>query len=292
MKTSLEERREKIARFKEEWPLYREILDFYALVLEEQENNKPKLKIKLLDPDEEPMKSRRERGVSLLKQKEFEIDLGASQELFYGLCRISQGITQKMALEIPKIEHVIEHDQLKLEKVLIRHYDDKWLAKATEKWKLDMGILSFLVKASVRPSLEAQMEQLKRIIDLETWLKRNCPICGSLPYIAELRDEGGKKYFRCSFCGCQWRWERLACPYCQNRTIDALHYFYSEEEEAYRVDLCDQCKGYIKTVDSRKLDYEPDLDLEDVITIHLDLLAIEKGYKRPVPTAWVPMTKV
>lgn len=292
MKTSLEERREKIARFKEEWPLYREILDFYALVLEEQENNKPKLKIKLLDPGEEPMKSRRERGVSLLKQKEFEIDLGASQELFYGLCRISQGITQKMALEIPKIEHVIEHDQLKLEKVLIRHYDDKWLAKATEKWKLDMGILSFLVKASVRPSLEAQMEQLKRIIDLETWLKRNCPICGSLPYIAELRDEGGKKYFRCSFCGCQWRWERLACPYCQNRTIDALHYFYSEEEEAYRVDLCDQCKGYIKTVDSRKLDYEPDLDLEDVITIHLDLLAIEKGYKRPVPTAWVPMTKV
>jgi len=292
MKTSLEERREKIARFKEEWPLYREILDFYALVLEEQENIKTKLKIKLLDPDEEPMKSRRERGVSLLKQKEFEIDLGASQELFYGLCRISQGITQKMALEIPKIEHVIEHDQLKLEKVLIRHYDDKWLAKATEKWKLDMGILSFLVKASVRPSLEAQMEQLKRIIDLETWLKRNCPICGSLPYIAELRDEGGKKYFRCSFCGCQWRWERLACPYCQNRTIDALHYFYSEEEEAYRVDLCDQCKGYIKTVDSRKLDYEPDLDLEDVITIHLDLLAIEKGYKRPVPTAWVPMTKV
>ena len=292
MKTSLEERREKIARFKEEWPLYREILDFYALVLEEQENIKTKLKIKLLDPDEEPMKSRRERGVSLLKQKEFEIDLGASQELFYGLCRISQGITQKMALEIPKIEHVIEHDQLKLEKVLIRHYDDKWLAKATEKWKLDMGILSFLVKASVRPSLEAQMEQLKRIIDLETWLKRNCPICGSLPYIAELRDEGGKKYFRCSFCGCQWRWERLACPYCQNRTIDALHYFYSEEEEAYRVDLCDHCKGYIKTVDSRKLDYEPDLDLEDVITIHLDLLAIEKGYKRPVPTAWVPMTKV
>jgi FdhE protein len=292
METSLGEKRKKIARFKEERPIYREILNFYAVVIEEQESIRPKLQIKSLDPDEEPMKSRRERRVSLLKQKEFEIDLGAAKEIFYGLCRISQGITQKMALEVPKIEHVLEHDQLKLEKILIRHYDDKYLAKETERWNLDKGILSFLVKASVRPSLEAQMEQLKKTVDLETWLRRNCPICGSLPHIAELRDEGGKKYLQCSFCGCQWRWERLACPYCQNRTIDTLHYFYSEEEEAYRVDLCDQCKKYIKTVDSRKLDYEPDLDLEDVITIHLDLLALERGYKRPVPTPWGPPTGI
>ena len=69
-----------------------------------------------------------------------------------------------------------------------------------------------------------------------------------------------------------------------------MHYFFSEEEEAYRVDLCDQCRGYIKTVDSRKLEYEPDLDLEDVVTIHLDILAVERGYQRPVLTAWGPLT--
>ena len=62
--------------------------------------------------------------------------------------------------------------------------------------------------------------------------------------------------------------------------------------EAYRVDLCDQCKGYIKTVDSRKLDYEPDLSLEDIVTIHLDIHALKKGYKRPVPTSWGPMVVV
>ena len=67
---------------------------------------------------------------------------------------------------------------------------------------------------------------------------------------------------------------------------EKLQYLYEEGREAYRVDICDNCKQFIKTVDSRKLDYEPDLALEDIITIHLDILASEKGYKRAVPNLW------
>lgn len=59
-----------------------------------------------------------------------------------------------------------------------------------------------------------------------------------------------------------------------------------KKKEAYRVDLCDNCMQYIKTVDSRKLGYEPYLVLEDITTIHLDFLASEKGYKRPAPSSW------
>lgn len=292
MVESLEKIKERIARLQEERPAYREILDFYALILEEQMKIRPQLRITSAHLDEELVKTRQNKDAPLLGREGFQVDLDAAQKLFYTVGEIGQRTTPKMGDEIPKIEEAVESGRLDLRDLLSRHYDEGHLNREAGRLALDKGILSFLVKVSVRPYLEAQMEELREAVDLETWLKRNCPLCGSLPQMAELRDEGGKRYLECSFCGCQWRWERIACPYCPNREHESLQYLFSEEEEAYRVDLCDQCKGYIKTVDSRKLDYEPSLDLEDIVTIHLDLLAVERGYRRPVNTPWGPITGV
>ncbi len=55
---------------------------------------------------------------------------------------------------------------------------------------------------------------------------------------------------------------------------------------AYRIDLCDNCRQYIKTIDTRKLTHDPNLYLEDMTTLHLDILATTQGYKRPAPTPW------
>ena len=63
-----------------------------------------------------------------------------------------------------------------------------------------------------------------------------------------------------------------------------MSYFYSEEEKEYRVDVCDGCGKYIKTVDIRKTDrllYPP---LEQVSTLHLDIQAREKGLKSVNPS--------
>ena len=292
MVESLEKIKERIARLQEERPAYREILDFYALILEEQMKIRPQLRITSAHLDEELVKTRQNKDAPLLGREGFQVDLDAAQKLFYTVGEIGQRTTPKMGDEIPKIEEAVESGRLDLRDLLSRHYDEGHLNREAGRLALDKGILSFLVKVSVRPYLEAQMEELREAVDLETWLKRNCPLCGSLPQMAELRDEGGKRYLECSFCGCQWRWERIACPYCPNREHESLQYLFSEEEEAYRVDLCDQCEGYIKTVDSRKLDYEPSLHLEDIATIHLDILAVEKGYRRPVNTPWGPITGV
>ena len=48
------------------------------------------------------------------------------------------------------------------------------------------------------------------------------------------------------------------------------------------MDLCDKCHQYIKSIDSWTLE-ELDPALEDLATLHLDILATRKGYKRPVP---------
>jgi FdhE protein len=44
------------------------------------------------------------------------------------------------------------------------------------------------------------------------------------------------------------------------------------------VDVCNKCRRYIKTVELPKSSEEPDLDIEDIATLHLDMIAYDEGY--------------
>jgi FdhE protein len=289
MMDALAQIKQQIARFKQEKPHYQEILNLYALILEEQARIRPQLKIIVPEVNKNLVQSRLDKGLPLLGKVGFVIDLKAAQRLFFALSAICQGATPKMGAEIPRIKEAAERGALSLRDLLNRHYDMRYCKEAAEGCGVDQVVLSFLIQASIRPCLETQMEQLQGLVDLEAWLRGECPLCGSLPHMSQLRDEEGKRYLRCSWCGCEWRTERIACPFCSNKAFESLHYLCSDEEEAYRVDLCDQCTGYLKTIDSRRLDYEPSLDLEDIVTIHLDILALKKGYRRPAPSPWGPL---
>ena len=49
------------------------------------------------------------------------------------------------------------------------------------------------------------------------------------------------------------------------------------EGEPFRIDLCRACKGYVKTYVGEG---EEDLFLSDWSTLHLDLLAVRRGFRR------------
>jgi FdhE protein len=140
--------------------------------------------------------------------------------------------------------------------------------------------------------LELYADRLKEKLDLEDWLEGNCPVCGSYPSIEKLRRDDGKRILRCSFCGTEWPFKRIMCPFCGNEDHDTLRYFLVEgdspiKKEAFRVDVCDRCKKYIKTLDERKLpeSEKPDLYLENLNTLYLDVLAQRDGYISP--TYWM-----
>jgi formate dehydrogenase accessory protein FdhE len=149
--------------------------------------------------------------------------------------------------------------------------------------RIDSEIVA--AQSSIRPSIEAGMGQLLSKLEPETWRKSHCPVCGSLPSLNLLKGEGGKRYSLCSYCGYQWRIDRLSCSVCDNKEQKFLKYFYGEGEESYRIDLCDKCHHYIKTIDVRDLE-ESDPSLEDLATLHLDVVAAQKGYERSVPNPW------
>lgn len=111
-----------------------------------------------------------------------------------------------------------------------------------------------------------------------------CPFCGSRPDMAAIvTGMDGKRILHCSLCGHRWQYRRIACAICGTEDASQLEYFSSEEDLRYRIDVCNACGGYIKTVRLQKFEEIDDLNLvvENVLTAHLDSAAMQKGYKKP-----------
>lgn len=111
------------------------------------------------------------------------------------------------------------------------------------------------------------------------WQESFCPVCGSRAGMAELSGEEGRRKLSCSACTFSWPFKRLACAFCGCDDPEKLSYF-TAGDGATRVDTCKACSRFIKTRDSRKGDSDVPLEVEDLLTIHLDLLASREGFER------------
>ena len=108
-----------------------------------------------------------------------------------------------------------------------------------------------------------------------------CPYCGSPPVSGVLRQEGdgGKRSLVCSFCRWEWDYLRIACPACDERDEKKLCLYSTPAFECVRVEACDTCRAYIKTVDLTKSGRAvPEVD--ELAAIPLSLWADEKGYRK------------
>lgn len=286
MEHSIETTKKRIEYLRKERPLYAELLDLYEKIRVEQALASPSISVNHLTVGEKLRTLEAKEGFPLIGKEDFVLDIPSSVALFESICHIAKNANEKIHANILALEEALSINALNLKELLKRHFDQSYMDNTAEEFDIDKTILKFLVHSGIQPSLAANVEKLKDRVDHKNWLKGYCPICGSLPQISELNGEG-KRYLLCSFCGLRWPVERLRCPFCDNSEHDKLHYIYAEGQESCRIDLCDNCNHYIKTVDSRKLSYEPDLELEDITTLHLDILASEKGYKRIAHNLWV-----
>jgi formate dehydrogenase accessory protein FdhE len=115
----------------------------------------------------------------------------------------------------------------------------------------------------------------------EKWNKGQCPMCNGFPQFARLEKEAGARWLWCDLCDVQWRFERLTCPFCGNKEVKKSRYFTVSENDAVRVTVCDNCQSYIKTYDERKAEIEPQLLVEDVRSLAMDMIASREGFIHP-----------
>lgn len=115
--------------------------------------------------------------------------------------------------------------------------------------------------------------------DEESWLQPYCPICGSGPSMSQLvgADPGRSRVLVCGCCGVRWRFRRVGCPFCENASNHKLSVLAVEGEKRLRIDYCSSCFGFLKTYDGEGAEA---VMLADWTSIHLDLLAMDRGLRR------------
>jgi len=111
-----------------------------------------------------------------------------------------------------------------------------------------------------------------------------CPRCGSRPQAAVLRPEGdgGKRFLLCSFCLTEWEFRRILCAVCGEENHQKLPRYSAEDLEAVRVEACDTCRFYLKSIDMTVDGLAVPL-VDEVATVPLDLWAVEHGYRKVEP---------
>jgi FdhE protein len=264
-----------IEKYKSITPHYGELLDILGEVLILREEYRRRMKRVIFPIDEGLMDKKIFGGLPLVDFSTGTIDLTEPKKYFTALLEIAE---KRAPGETKEVLQMIQDGSFNFEKMISDSFnslhDD--IAENIDDDVIDL--VDLFLEESLRPALEKVVEKYGKSIAKAGWAEGYCPICGKEPKIGEIREEEGRRFLFCTQCGFEWRFMRIKCPFCGNEEQQTLAYFSIEGEERYRVDVCNECKRYIKTVDFRETKEEANLDVEDIATLHLDMLANEEGY--------------
>lgn len=272
---------------KELRPAYHTILEFYEQIFVAQEDSKSRIDIPPIKIPQDVLSVKQQKGFPLIGISEFVIDKDVSERLLREICAATETANNHEKSVGKELINAIDTKKIDPGSLFsnLLHGNDSFFENICTELDIEKPVLAFIIYSSIRPCVTLCAEQLSTYLKPKeensaspNWGKGHCPICGNPPVISALEGEG-ERFLFCSFCWHKWPVRRLVCPFCENDDSKTLHYFYTEEEKEYRVNVCDKCKKYVKTVDTRKMDrffYPP---LEQISTLHLDMKAKEAGFE-------------
>jgi FdhE protein len=219
-------------------------------------------------------------GFPLIAPENLSVDICVCSAFLEGAIAVLSRVGNEGADDLLKIKEAINAGKIDLEATFRSILERK--RSVIDETALAINVPAPLLEFIFEIPLKAALVHFAEGVSndgIENWSEGCCPVCGSRAGMAELAGEEGKRYLSCSACNFRWPFKRLQCPYCENEDIDRLSYFVAGDG-ATRVDTCKACSRYIKTRDSRKGNADVPMDIEDLLTIHLDLLAAKEGFER------------
>lgn len=264
-------------------PAYSIIIRFYEKIFEAQEKSAAKIEVTSPQLSSDILSIKSKEKFPLISLSEFFVDINASRKLFKKICEIINKSGDHMSLAAETVFAVSKNNKLDFNELYtaLLNDDDASFTNIASRLKIPKDVLAFIAYNSIKPSVSLYAQSVSKYLD-NPWEKGYCPVCGNLPVISTFESDG-ERFLVCSFCCYKWAVTRIFCPFCENKESDTLHFFFSEDEKEYRVDVCDKCGKYIKNVDTRIIDrfvYPP---LEQIVTLHLDIMAKEKGFESGAP---------
>jgi FdhE protein len=260
-------------------PQYVELLDILEEILILREEHRRKIQGDIFPVDERMIASKVEGGFPLVDFSCLGHDLSEPEAYFLELLKIAE---KRVPAETGEMAAKLISGEILFSNLIYESFNQEPPEKEkgeTREENASFDLVEMFIEESLRPALEIVASRYGDTVRKIGWKEGYCPICGREPKIGEIRGEGETRYLFCNQCGFEWPYQLIKCPFCGNEEQQTLAYFTIEGDERYRVDVCNRCKRYIKMIDFRHTSQKADLEIEDIATLHLDMLANDEGYE-------------
>lgn len=263
----------------DENPELRGAVDFFEEVLPLIGRLRPSLHGLHLDVNEAQVKLR--QGVPLL-WGEFRMAPGTepNMELFVTLCRLAAegGNEDGHLLARAVLDGTVDLAELAAMALRLERGE---LATIARTLKVELTTIEAITRHLLMPIVQAYAIAVGQILEFGEWRQGYCPVCGDWPIFGELHGRDKLRYLRCGRCRASWRFRRLECVWCGTTRRKELSFLYEPDAKLWRVDVCDHCRGYVKTLVSYDPLEDDMLPVYDLQTAYMDQLAADAGYRRP-----------
>jgi FdhE protein len=221
-------------------------------------------------------------GVPLLRGETLDIDWPAVNRRFQDVIGALAPRRADAAAGLAKAVRSGQLDIAELTSIVLAGQPQRVHERA-EGLGLDVALTASVLSLTLFPLLVPIRAGLEPLLSGRSWTEGYCPSCGSFPKLGEFRGLEQTRVLRCGLCAAEWQFPRLRCPCCGNRDHRKLGYLHVEDEEGKcRSATCDECRQYIKMISTLTPLSPLQLLVTDVATVHLDLLAADRGFSPPM----------
>jgi FdhE protein len=214
-------------------------------------------------------------GVPLLRRSMIAIDLTPVEIAVAALLEklASKSLPGGLAEETRALHAELDHDPDAPRRSVA------WLLDSDTFAPTYPGLLQYLSWTVLARYLRPIVRAFESWRNEERWLRNYCVTCGAPPAMAQLvgTDPGRLRLLSCGRCGTHWRYRRTGCPFCEKQGDHQLTVVTVEGEDGLRIDHCEACGGYLKTYNGEGSE---SVLLADWTSIHLDIVALDRGMKR------------
>jgi formate dehydrogenase accessory protein FdhE len=110
-----------------------------------------------------------------------------------------------------------------------------------------------------------------------------CPFCGGAPQVSILDGSAASnrraRHLECGTCSTAWVFPEPRCVYCGETEPRRIGHYQSPAFEHTRVDTCDACQHYLKSIDLDRLESAVPV-VDEVAAATLDAWARDHGYQK------------
>ncbi len=195
----------------------------------------------------------------------------------------------ELLASFPKFLALVENQAperlVQVARELSRASSSSWTDLLNKAWSLpdqpsEPG--EFLALAFLQPYAEFIRSRVP--LRLEGYMHSLCPFCSRKPGLGVLRPmgDGARRNLLCGFCLCEWEFRRIVCPGCDEKDHAKLPVYTATEFPYIRVECCDTCHTYLKSVDLSKNGLADPI-VDELASVPLDLWAEEHGYAKLHP---------